>query len=81
LADQPVLHATERGGVLLSAGYRVKADAQPASELANVAQEQGWHVVGGAPDFSTVIMQRGDLMLAAATLPESQVRIEVARYR
>jgi hypothetical protein len=81
LADPPVMHATERGGVLLSAVYRVQSSAQPGSELADTARAQGWRVVGGAPDLSTVILQRDELMLSAASLPERKVRLEVARYR
>lgn len=81
IRDAPVTHELSGGSVLLSAVYDTPLDATPSARFLALQSSEGWEVVGGSPDGSTVMLRRGDLSLSLATLVEHSVRLEVARYR
>jgi len=79
--DTPVTHVLSGGSVVLSAVYDAPLDATPSSRFLALESADGWQVIGGSPDGSTVMLRRGDLTLSLATLAEHSVRLELARYR
>jgi hypothetical protein len=81
MTDAPVEHVLADGGVLLSIAYSAPLDASPSARFVERESADGWQVFGGAPDGSTVLLRRGDLSLALATLSDHLVRVEIARYR
>ena len=81
LKDSPVEHVLADGGVLISAVYDAALDATPSSRFLALETADGWQLVGGTPDGSTVLLRRGDLSLSLTPLPEHGVRLELARYR
>lgn len=79
--DAPVERMLSDGSVLMTAVYVAPLDATPSTRFVALESVDGWQVIGGAPDGSTVLLRRGDLSLSLATLPEHKVRLELARYR
>ncbi|MEA2661576.1 MAG: hypothetical protein QOH08_1148 [Chloroflexota bacterium] len=79
--DPPVTQVPHRGSVLLSAVYK-----RPGDPLANLRAfvefetTRGWQPAGGAPDLSTTILRRDNLVLAAAVIQGAGVvRVELQR--
>ena len=80
----PSVKVVEEGGVLLTAVYSVSDSAEPLTlRLIELAQRDGWTLIGGSPDLQSALLRRGDLTLGVASVgPGTKwIRVEIARLR
>lgn len=79
----PNTQTVERGGVLMSRLYSTPG-GNPQTQtkrFVELTASKGWEPIGGAPDLTTIVLERDGITLSLVHLPNSTIRLEAGRYR